>query len=165
MSEVVEYSFRTKTGSCTITPERIVLTREGVRGAVAERSFGSSIGNALVIYGVLGTAALVFGITSLVSGDVVSGGFLCLVGTLLIWNVIANRNNSATPVIERSSIRGVEGHPPRPPVTRGYFAVWFEDGGTVRKRLIMLPGSMENGNEEYKRAETAMRKAGLLDDK
>lgn len=162
MSEPGEYTFRTKTGSCTITPGEIVLTRSGVRGAMAERTIGNSIARPLIIYGILGIAMLAYGILTFSDGDPVGGVLFSLIGGVFIWNVVASRNNSAVPLIKRSAIRSVEAHPPRPPFTRGYFTVFFEDGGAVRKRLIMLPGSMEGGGDEYKRAEAAMREAGLL---
>jgi hypothetical protein len=83
-------------------------------------------------------------------------------GTLFVRNVVASRNNSAAAMIKRSAIQTVTAHPPRPPLTRGYFAVFFEEEGRLRKRLIMLPGSMHGGREQYRRAEAIMDAAGLL---
>ena len=162
MSEIAEHIFRTKTGTCTITPDQIILSREGVRGAAAERTVGNSIGRTLMIYGILGIVALAFGIWSLFSSNAIAGVFLCLLGAFFLWNVIASRNNSAAPIINRSTIRAVESHPPRSPAKRGYFSVLFEEDGKVRKRLIMLPGSMENGRDEYERAVETMKETGLL---
>jgi hypothetical protein len=123
---------------------------------------GNSISRALLIFGMLGLAALAFGIWSLTSGSTVAGIFYCLIGAFFLWNVVASRRNSAAPVIDRSTIRNVEAHPPRPPATRGYFAVLFEENGKERKRLIILPGSMENGREVYERAVATMKETGLL---
>jgi hypothetical protein len=97
MSKVYEHSFRTKTGTCTITPERIILSREGFRGAAAERMFSNSISRALTFYSVLGVAALVFGIWSLTKNDFITGTILCLFGLVFLRNVIVSRNNSAAP--------------------------------------------------------------------
>jgi len=163
MSKFDENSFRTKTGTCTITPERIILSREGLRGVAAERIFANSISRGLTFYSVLGVAALIFGIWSMTKYDFVTGSILCLVGLFFVWNVITSRNNSATPVIERSTIRTIDVHPPHPPLTRGYFAVLFLEGNKERKRLIMLPGSLEGGQDEFERAMTVMRKTGLLE--
>ncbi len=162
MSDIVEHTFRTKTGTCTITSEQIILAREGVRGATAQWMFGYSIHRTLVIYSLLGGTMLILGISFLLGGDIVEGGLVSLVGAFFLRTVISSRNNSAAPVINRSTIRTVEAHPPRPPITRGYFVVWFEEEGKTRNRLIMLPGSMANGQEEYVRAEAAMRATGLL---
>jgi hypothetical protein len=163
MSETPEHSFRTKTGTCTITMARIVLAREGIQGEAAERLFGKSMWRALAIHSLIGVSVLVFGAWSVSEGDYVWGGLCCLFGAIFLWNVIVSRNNSATPAIERSSIRLVEAHPPRPPRTRGYFVVRFAEGGKERKRLIMLPGSASGGSEEYTLACSMMREAGLLD--
>jgi hypothetical protein len=162
MSEITEYTFRTKTGSCVIASDKILLMRENVRGAISQRIMGNSIGPALLIYGLFGLCALGFGVWSFNNGDSLKGTLMCLIGTFFLFNVIVSRNNSATPVIDRSAIHSVKAHPPRPPATRGYFSVKFEENGKIRKRLIMLPGSMENGREEYERAEAIMRASGLL---
>jgi hypothetical protein len=49
-----ELSFRTKTGTCTITADQIILLRAGGRGRLAQFLFGSSITRAIVLYGFLG---------------------------------------------------------------------------------------------------------------
>lgn len=165
MNGVVEHRFRTKTGTCIITAERIVLERQGIRGTAAKGIYGNTINRALIIYGVLGMFALVAGSWLLANKSYVSGGALCLVSVCCLWNVFVSRNNSATAVIERSTIQSVEAHAPRPPLTRGYFLVRFLEKGEERRRLIMLPGSMSHGNEEYHRALSAMREAGLMDGK
>ena len=116
----------------------------------------------LLIYGLLGLAALAFGVWSFVSGAALAGAVLSPIGAFFLWNVIASRNNSARPVIDRLAVRSVEAQPPRPPITRGYFIVKFEENGKMRKRLIVLPGSMDDGGAEYARAEGMMRAAGLL---
>jgi hypothetical protein len=162
MSNETQYTFRTKTGTCTITPEQIILMREGARGTAAERIVGDSIGRALLIYGLLGGGALIIGLWYLLGGDTGAGVVFGVIGALFLWNVVKSRNNSAAPIIDRSAIRAVEAHPPRPPATRGYFTVFFEEHGKVRKRLIMLPGVMENGGGEYERAVEAMRTCSLL---
>ena len=80
----------------------------------------------------------------------------------LVWDVVSSRNNSATPVIERSNILSVSAHSPRPPLTRGYFKVQFTDNGKERRRLIMLPGILSNGKQEYVHALEIMKQSGLL---
>jgi hypothetical protein len=162
MSETYEYSFRTKTGNCTITQDQIILTREGPRGAAAERFVGSSVRRLLLTYALLGVGALSLGLRYFYTGPAVAGVIPVLIGVYLLWDVITSRNNSATPTINRSAVRTVEAHPPRPPLTRGYFAVMFREDGKEHKRLIMLPGSMNNGKAEYKVAEAAMRASGLI---
>jgi hypothetical protein len=162
MGEITENTFRTKTGTCLVTPDKILLTREKVRGAVSQYVFGNSIARTLIIYTLLGLAALAVSIRSYVNGNYSEAIILCLIGIIFLFNVVASRNNSATLVINRSAIHSVKAHMPHPPATRGYFTVMFEENGKIRKRLIMLPGSMENGREEYARAEAIMHASGLL---
>lgn len=162
--ETIGHQFRTKTGTCTITSESIILTREGPRGAAAQalHGRGGSINRTLILYSLIGLGAVGFGFRSLMAGDTFGGVLLLAMGLYFLVNVIASRNNSAAPVIERSAIRSVTAHPPRPPATRGYFTVLFDEGGKTRKRLIILPGLVEGGGEEYKKAEAMMKIAGLL---
>ncbi len=161
MSENESLSFRTKTGTCEITPDQIILTRSGVRGQVARLIFGSSIQRAVMIYGVLALLALVFTVVAVVEGDMVG---IILFGALALLcglNAVDARRKSASPIIERKSIRRVQAHPPHAPVTRGYFNVEFEEQGVTRQRLIILPGSLEDGNAEFQRALEILRQAGL----
>ena len=162
MSETYEYRFRTKTGNCTITPDQIILTRQGAKGVVAERCLAGSVGRLLLTYALLGVGSLSLGLRYFYSGPAAAGVIPILIGVYLFWGVITSRNNSATPTINRSAVRTVEAHPPRPPITRGYFAVMFRENGKEYKRLVMLPGSMNNGKAEYKVAEAAMRASGLI---
>ena len=155
----MEYKFRTKTGLCVITQDKLVLTREGFAGEVAERVFGNSISRALVIYSILATIALAVGIWFIVNKSYFGGCFFSAVGVLLFWNVISSWNNSATNIIERSTVTSVSIRTPHPPFTRGYFVVHFLQDGKKRKRLIMLPGSMSGGKEEFKRALSIMQQA------
>jgi hypothetical protein len=158
----MDHQFRTKTGICTITQSRIVITRQGVRGTLTNIIFGTSILRGLVIYGVLGAASLAEGAWDLLRGDMSGGVLFSLLGTYFLWTAIANRNNSAAPIIERSTIRSIEAHPPLPPVTRGYFMVYFEEGGRARGRRILLPGTLEGGDAEYVLAVAMFKELGLL---
>jgi hypothetical protein len=162
MINEVKYSFRTKTGICVVSPERLVLTREGTTGKVGKFLFGKSVRRGLVIYGVIGTIALIFGIWQIIENNYASGVFLLLIGIYLYWNVIASWNNSSLNQIERSTVESIDIQPPKPPVTRGYFTINFRYNGKKQKRLIMLPGSVSGGNEEYKKALSIMKEMGWL---
>ena len=162
MDPGTDHTFRTKTGQCTITSDQILLSMERVRGAAAGGLFGHSMGRTFLVYGVLGAGMLIEGVRSFLRSEDIAGSFLCLVGVLLFLNIIVSRRNSATPIISRTSIREVSAHPPRPPLTRGYFTVVFIENGKERRRLIMLPGSLQGGRQEYDKAEGAMRSSGLL---
>jgi hypothetical protein len=165
MNEVVEHSFRTKAGTCVITPERIVLERQGIRVTVGKWIYGDTIHRALFIYGMIGAVALAVGAWSLATESYFAGILLSFIGVFFIWNVFVSRNASAAPVIERSTIQSVTAHPPRPPFTRGYFVVRYFENGKERRRYIFLPGVMSNGKREYQRALVVMQEAGLLNAK
>ena len=163
MSQPNATTFRTKSGTCTITPEQIVLRREGPRGAASQRLYGNSTVRILVIYGLLGACLLAYAVWSWRDGHKIAAILPGAFGLLLLWVVFLSRQNSAAATIDRLTIRSVEAHPPRPPITRGYFRVWFaDDRGQQRQRLIMLPGSLSDGDAEYGKAVAAMRVAGLL---
>lgn len=162
MTSGQEYSFRTKTGTCIITSEQIILKREGIRGTAAKRIHGDNIKRSLSMYAVIGTLAIALGTWMFTTRDYFPGAILFALGILLLWNVFASRSNSAASVIERAAIVAVEAHSPRPPLTRGYFMLRFMENGKERKRLIMLPGTLSGGRQEYQRAFLAMQQAGLL---
>ncbi|MBK8048763.1 MAG: hypothetical protein IPK16_17555 [Anaerolineales bacterium] len=161
MADATERIFRTKTGLCRVTQEQIVLEREGARRG-GSWSLWHIDGRALVTYAVLGCIMVGVGIWMLFQGSTFPGLIFCFLGIYLFWNIFASRNNSATMVINRSSIRAVEAHPPHPPATRGYFNLFFDEQGKEQKRIIMLPGSLSGGQDEYRKAESILREAGLL---
>ena len=157
-----EHTFRTKTGTCTITPKQIILTHAGARGRMAEIIFGNSMIQGLIISGLIAIIFIAGGILFLVNANYLTGTVLSIFGIIFIWNIIASRNNSAALVIERPAIHHVTAHTPRPPLTRGYFAVYFDEQGKQKKRLIMLPGSFSDGRKEYQKAIKIMQESGLL---
>ncbi len=161
MSSNEPLSFRTKTGTCEITPEQIILTRQGVRGRVAALVFGSSMQRAAVIYSVLALLALVFTVVAVSERDAMGIILYGVLALVCVWSVFDARRKTASPVIERKSVRRVRAHKPVPPLTRGYLTVEFEEQGVVRERAIILPGVMEDGGAEFERALDVLRRAGV----
>jgi hypothetical protein len=155
--------FRTKTGTCIITAERLVLEREGVAGTAAGALVGGSVNRILVIYVVLTVVLAVLGLKHLLEGDVTMGGVLCGFALYLTVGVLRSRGLSATPEIRLSSIERIEPCKPRPPLTRGYFVVHFRENGVPRRRLVLLPGSLSGGGREFEHARRVLERAGLLD--
>jgi hypothetical protein len=162
MNSETEYTFETKTGTCTISPSRLVLTRQGKVGKLSQLMWGKSVYRGLAIYSIVGAIALGYGIWQLIDKSFVSGAFFCLIGAYLFWNVIASRNNSAVNLIERSAVQSVDVEPPRPPYTRGYFIIHFVHKGKKRRRLVGLPGGLSGASDEYSKALAAMKDAGWL---
>jgi hypothetical protein len=161
MTAVEPRRFRTKTGFCTLEEDRLVLTREGVRGVVAEGVVGSSVARPLIIYGLLAVLLASLGARLVLQGQHLEGGLLWA-ALLLGRAVFRSRSLSATPQLALASIQRVEPVRPRPPFTRGYFVVHFTEGGVARRRLIMLPGVASGGTGEFDRACAVFGACGLL---
>lgn len=154
--------FRTKTGQCHILDDRIVLTREGFAGNVSEIVVGNNISRSLIMYTVLVAYMFYKSYELYIEGATVRMVLHLVVATLLSILIIKGINNSATPVIFRNKIRDVV-FKDATGLTRSYFIVTFEnDKGKLKKRLIMLPGSLTGGEEETPKALSIMRSEGLL---
>lgn len=68
------------------------------------------------------------------------------IGLYLIYGIITSLNNSAIPIIERNKIKKIKFKKAIFGLTRSRFEVFFEnEDGKIKKRLIMLPGSMTDG--------------------
>jgi len=158
-----EKTFRTKTGFCHILSDRIVLTRDGIVGNVAKVTVGNSILRILIIYGALSIGLLYFAFDSYKNGQTVESIFLGLFGLFLIYGILRSVNNSATPVIERNRITEVKLKKAIVGLTRSRFEVIFEDdNGKLKKRIIMLPGSLTGGENETEKAVRIMNEEKLL---
>jgi len=154
--------FRTKTGTCTITEDRIVLAREGLRGVAAHGLVGSSVSRPLIVYSALAAFLAFGGVKLILQNQAVEGTLLCVGSLLLARAVFHSRGLSATPEIPLASVQRVEAKRPRPPLTRGHFVVHFTEVGQPRRRLIILPGSLSGGAAEFARASGVLTECGLL---
>ncbi|TRW23260.1 phosphoribosylaminoimidazolesuccinocarboxamide synthase [Flavobacterium zepuense] len=158
-----EKVFRTKTGYCHILPDKIVLTRDGVVGDLSKIAVGNSIVRILFIYGTLAAYFLYRAYNEFAVGQNVWAFLYLAMAVFLLFAVLRSKDNSGTPVIERSAIKEVVLKKAVKGVTRGYFEVYFSDkNNKLKKRLIMLPGSLTDGDNETEKAVRMMRKEGLL---
>ena len=63
----------------------------------------------------------------------------------------------------RDKIKNVEFKSAKKRLTRSYFRVDFvQENGKIKSRLIMLPGSLNDGIEETKKALEIMKKEGFI---
>ncbi|MDL2297458.1 hypothetical protein LJC37_05840 [Bacteroidales bacterium OttesenSCG-928-E04] len=154
-----EKIFKTKTGFCHILPDKIVLTRDGVIGNVAKVTVENTILRILLIYGGLSIIFFYFAFDNYKYGGHTSLTVLYgVVEFFLIYGMISSINNSATPIINRDKIKTVKFKKSIMGLTRSRFEVFFEDeNGKIKKRLIMLPGSLTNGKSETEKALQIMR--------
>ena len=158
-----EKTFRTKTGYCHVLPDKIVLTRDGIVGNAAKLTVGNNVSRILIIYCCLSLGLLYFAFDSYKSGQTVESILLGLVGLYLIYGVFRSINNSATPIIERSRITEVKLKKAIGGLTRSRFEVMFEDyNGKLKKRIIMLPGSLTDGENETEKAIRIMNEEKII---
>ena len=155
--------FKTKTGFCHIFADKIILTRDGVIGNIAEFKSGNNISRTLIIYGLITCLMIYNAYNDYMSQNWFFFGLYTVSGIYLIYTIIKSRNYSATSVIERNKIVKIEFKAAKKFLTRSYFKVDFEqDNGKIKTRLIMLPGSLNNGTKGTKKALELMRNSGLI---
>lgn len=159
----LEKTFKTKTGYCHVFPDKIILTRDGIIGNVAKVTAGNGMARTFIIYVAFSLWLFYSAYDSYRSGQLFQPVFFLLLGFWLCYGIISSRNNSATPVIDRSKIKnvkfikGIEG------ITRSRFEVFFEnDQGKIKRRMIMLPGSLTGGREATEEALKIMTEENLL---
>jgi hypothetical protein len=155
--------FITKTGFCHVLPDKIVLTRDGIIGNVAKVTVGNNISRILLIYSGLSCFLIYSAYDHYLKGQIVETILFGLVTVFLIYGILNSLNNSATPVIERDKIKSVKLKKAFPGLTRTRFEIKFEDeNGKIKKRIIMLPGSMSGGPDETEIAIKILTEEKLL---
>lgn len=158
-----ENTFKTKTGYCHILPDKIVLTRDGIIGNISKTVNGNGIIKILLIYSAIAIYLLYKGYSSFIKEERFSALFFIIVAFYLIYSIIKSINNSATPMILRDKIKDVKFINAIPRVTRSRFEILFEDEkGKIKKRMIMLPGSLNDGENETKKALEIMKSEKII---
>ncbi len=158
-----EKIFKTKTGFCHILPHKIILTRDGIIGNVTKVTVGNNISRILLIYGGLSTFLFYTAFNNYQNGQIVMTIVSGIIGLYMVYGIITSLNNTATPIIERSKIKEIKLKKAIFGLTRSRFEVLFEDNNKkIKKRLIMLPGSMMDGQNETKKAIKIMTEEKLL---
>ncbi len=132
-------------------------------GNVAKVPVGNSMARTLVIYTVLALGILYLSYDNYQKGQMVLTVLFGLIGTFLLYSVIRSIGHSATPVIDRQSIREIKFTKGIPGLTRSRFTVFFRDrNGRTKKRLILLPGSLSGGQNETEIAVKIMTEEKLI---
>jgi hypothetical protein len=156
-------TFKTKTGFCHILPDKIVLTRDGIVGEVAEMTVGNTISRLLIIYGGLSIGLFYSAYDDYKNGLIGQSILFGLLAIYLVFGVVKSINNSTTPIIERQKIKEVKFKNAIFGLTRSRFEILFEDEeGRIKKRLIMLPGSLNDGQVETEKAIKILTEEKLL---
>lgn len=157
-----EKRFKTKAGFCHILSDKIVLTKDGIIGNISNKVTGKGVYKTLIIYSGLSIYLLYSSYNKFQNDKVVFGVLHAVLGLFLIYGVIISRNNSATSIIERSTIKETKFIKGRTGLTRSRFEVFFEENGKIKKRLIPLPGSLNNGNAETEEALRIMKEEKII---
>lgn len=159
----MEKTFQTKTGYCHILPDKIVLTREGVIGNLAKLTVGDNITRTLLRYGIVAMLTLYLAFRAFQNERMIEMGILGAAAAYLIYGILISINNSASPVIERHTIKAVRFNAGVKFITRARFEIMFEnEKGKMKRRLILLPGSWSGGGKATAQALQIMREEGLL---
>ena len=158
-----EKIFKTKTGYCHILPDKIVLTRDGVIGNFSEIVVGNIVSRILIIYSAISIFLLYSAYSDFQKEKNISAIFFVIVAIFLIYSILKSINNSATPIIARDKIKEAKFINVIPRVTRSRFEILFEDkNGKVKKRLILLPSSLNDGKNETEKAVEIMKSENII---
>jgi hypothetical protein len=156
--------FKTKTGFCHLLPDKIVLTRDNVIGDLSKIVVGENIAKSLIVYGVFSCVLLYFAFQNYRKGLIFEPILFVIIAVLLIYGILTSLNNSSLPIIERQRIKQIKYKKAIIGLTRSRFEVYFEnEDGKIKKRLIMLPGSLSKGEEESEKAINMMVEEKLLE--
>lgn len=154
--------FKTKTGFCHILPDKIVLTRDGIIGNVAKITVGNGISRILIIYSAFALFLIYFAFKAYQESKIVTAISNSGFAGFLLYKVKQSMNYSATSTIERKKIKEVKFIDAKYGATRSRFEVLFEDeNGKVKTRLILLPGSLNDGENETKKALEIMKSENI----
>ncbi len=155
--------FRTKTGYCHILADRILLTRDGIVGNIGKVTFGNKVSRILIIYAVVSIFLFYFAFEYFKEGKFASTLLNSSLGLYLIYKIKQSLNYSATPIILRDKIKDVKFMNAKFGATRSVFEITFEQSsGKLKKRLILLPGSLNNGAQETEKALEIMKTNKLI---
>lgn len=157
-----EKKFKTKTGFCNITAEKIILTRDGVIGNVSNKIVGKGISKIILIYSGISFYFLYTAYKDFEKGDKISGIFYSLFAIFIIYGILKSLNNSATPIIERNRIKEAKFINGKAGLTRSRFEILFDENGKVKKRIIMLPGTLNDGQNETEKALKIMKEEKII---
>ncbi len=158
-----EKKFRTKTGYCHILSDQLVLSRDGVVGHLAQMTVGNGMTRIFLIYGALSALLLFFAFLSYQNGETMWAILEAAMALFLLNAILLSRNNSATPIIERSKIKSMKLNKGIRGLTRARFVVKFvSESGKIKTRIIMLPGSLSEGITETEKAIKLLNEENLL---
>ncbi|MBE0521318.1 MAG: hypothetical protein IBX39_03505 [Candidatus Methanoperedenaceae archaeon] len=155
--------FRTKTGFCQVSPDKIVLINEGIRGRLADIVYGKDNFRILLFHGIVSMVFLGLFAIYINVGKVFMALPALVSGVVVATKMLKYYNTSPEQIIERSRIEKVEFYSAIPVLRRAHFVVNFTTNkGKKMKRLILLPGVLGSGKDEVDKAFEIMYSEGLV---
>lgn len=154
--------FRTKLGYCHVFPDKIILNNsldQKIKSASSEKN---TIGWKLMFYALLTVYILYKSAQLYIGGELFRFSLHAAAGLVLSYTIVKGINNTTVGIIERNKIKKIMFNEASF-LMRAHFSIWFEDSkGQLKKRLIMLPGSLSGGKEETEKAERIMLIEGYI---
>lgn len=158
-----EKTFKTKTGYCHVLPDKIVLTRDGIIGNISQTVIGNGISKILLIYSAISIFLLYFAFKAYQENKIATTLFHLGFAGYLFYKAKQSMNYSATPTIERNTIKELKFIDAKYGATRSRFEILFEDEkGKIKTRLILLPDSLNDGEKETKKALDIMKSEKII---
>ncbi|WP_196884896.1 phosphoribosylaminoimidazolesuccinocarboxamide synthase [Aureivirga sp. CE67] len=156
-------TFKTKTGFCHILDDKIVFTNNNSIENLSNLSTENNIIKSLILYALMSILFFYLSYESFKIEHYFSATLLGIFGLLLIIGNTQSTNNSSTKIIERNRIKEIKFKKANLFITRSRFEVFFEDkNNKIKKRMILLPGSLSKGMSETEKALEIMKEENLF---
>lgn len=156
-------AFMTQTGYCHILPDRIVLTQDGNynRPLVQQRQNRQLVFETLIFLATI--AFLTYKSVQIYADDRFWSIILAIFVCLLLIRFVTTWRYAQAAIIPRDRIREVRFIKAFPYLMRSRVIVTFEDiNGKRQKRLVPLPGWLNEGDRHTAEALALLKKEGLL---
>lgn len=154
-------TFRTKTGVCRVSPDKLVLERTGVRGQAAQTLHGDSKTRTWLVYLVIVAVMAHTAWSALRAGDTALASVWAALAGWIVVSLARTRDFSMVNELSRTRmervefVRGIAG------LTRDRVVVHFrDDAGKQARRFIIMPGALQQGRGELERARAALQNQG-----
>ena len=155
--------FRTKLGLCYVIKDRIIMVTEAAEIDSKKEVVEKSVWPFLTIHTTIGLVFVGFSIYSFLHDAILASFMFGGLGVYLVIKIILSINNFATPIIPRDRILEFKYKKAIPFLTRDYFSIVFLDKyGRTKKRLIILPGIIQDGSSEANKALQIMKSENYM---
>ena len=145
--------FKTRTGYCHITKDKIILSRNEIINSPDEIVSRDNNIVILSFYAILAAIMIYLSFRGYQMAEYYISGCFFVLAFFLLIHIYASRNNSMTNVIQRSKITDIQFRKAISPRKPGYFIIFFEDtDGSIKRRFIELPTPTDKDESGAQRA-------------